>query len=548
MLISCSAKKVVFNDKELNYPIPTDISTLDPALCYDEACQLVLGQIYEPLIEYEYFERPYKLKPLLIEEMPLISNNGTVYTFKLKKNIYYHNQKLLPENSREVKARDFINQIKRIAFIKTQSKGWWIFDNKVKGINKFRDQVKTLDDMFKNEIEGVSAPDDYTLKITILKPDPQFIYSFTMGFIVPLPEEIIRKADNNLRETTLGTGAYKLKSWVESSEIKLVTHEDFHEDFFPGTLEKLPFIPSINFKIIKESNTRWLNFIKGKLDLFEIDKDEHAMALNDQGELKEDIKKLGITNNLTPTLTYWWVSFNMTHPILGRNKKLRKAIAYAIDQERYIALFTNNTGERANSIYPPAIAGHHKNPWPIQHDLIKAKELLSEAGFPNGKGLPTFKFDLRNSSTKRRQIGEFFKSQLSKIGINLDIIPNTFPGYLKKAREGKLEIWQDGWIMDYPDPENSLQLLVSDNAAPGPNVTSFKNKHFDRLFLELKETGSPQRKMEILTELEDIVKEELPWHMLYYSRYNILTHDRLKNYQFTNVIRNFAKYLKITSK
>ena len=142
-------------------------------------------------------------------------------------------------------------------------------------------------------------------------------------------------------------------------------------------------------------------------------------------------------------------------------------------------------------------------------------------------------------------MGEFFQSQLSKVGIRLNIIPNTFPAYLKKAREGKLELFLDGWIMDYPDPENSLQLLYSANKTPGPNVTSFQNSDFDKKFLAYKATDKMASKHKLLREIEDIVQNDLPWHMMFYARYNTLVHARVHNYYYSDVITNFIKYLKL---
>lgn len=545
LLFSCTKEKKQ-SSNHLNYPIQSEISTFDHALCSNETCNRVISQVHETLLEYNYLKRPYELQPLLAKELPKISHNGLRYTFKIKKNILYHDSPAWEGKKRFLKAQDFINQIKRLAYIPTQAKGWWLFDHKIKGLDQFRQTVKTLKDFYQTKVEGLTAPDDHTLVIDLIKPSPQFIYAFAMNFTAPTPLELIKKYDNNLRDKPIGTGPFTLKKWRPSSMAYLEKNPHYHPSYDPQTKEPLPFLDSIKFKIIKEAPTRWLNFASGKLDILELDKDDYELAFNSQGQLKDELTTMGIQRTLASSLTYWWVSFNMKHPILGNNLNLRKAIAYAINRDKFIELFTNNMGLKANSIYPPGITGHQNKNWPIQYDLNKAKEYLAKAGYPHGKGLPSFNFDLRNSSTKRRQMGEFYRSSLEKIGIKLNVIPNTFPGYLKKARKGELEIWHDGWIMDYPDPENSLQLLASKNKAPGPNVTSYDNSNFDQDLIKLQESSNLKSQKSLLKKMESNIRTNLPWHMMYYARYNILFHKHIKNYQYSDVVNNFFKYLKKT--
>ena len=476
--------------------------------------------------------------------MPEISTDGLTYTIKIKPGVYYQKHGVFKKTqSRELVAVDFITQIKRVAFKPTQSKGWWLFDKNIKGINFFRENAKTLKDFINMSVEGLDAPDKYTLQITLNKPNSQFIYGLAMEFTSPVPIEAVEYYDNDLSRNTVATGPFILKKWVPSSRVEYIKNSNYREEYYPGTKERIPFIDSFTAHIIKAAPTRWLNFAKNKIDYLELDKDDHELAIGADGNLKPELKQKGINHHLSNSLTYWWVGFNMNHPLLGKNKDLRKAISYAIDRDKLIDLFTNNLGQKANSIYAPGINGYQTSPWPIDFDLEKAKFYLKKSAIKNEDLV--FNFDLRNTDSKRRQMGEFFQSQLSKVGIRLNIIPNTFPAYLKKAREGKLELFLDGWIMDYPDPENSLQLLYSANKTPGPNVTSFQNSDFDKKFLAYKATDKMASKHKLLREIEDIVQNDLPWHMMFYARYNTLVHARVHNYYYSDVITNFIKYLKL---
>lgn len=549
--------------KIVHIPLSDQVASLDPANAYDTISASVVHQIYEPLYEYHYLKRPYTLQPLLADSMPEVSEDGTVYTIKIKENVAYHDDPSLAESkNRTVKAKDFINQIKRLAYIPTRSSGWWLFDNKVVGLNEFREKAKTLKDFETLEVEGLKAPNDHTLIIKLKRPYPQLTSVLAMSFTAPLPMTTIKYYDNILNLNTIGTGPFELEEWNKMSNVKLSRFDKYRAATYPtqgdrhahikGLLKDagktIPFVDGVEFHVIKEAQTRWLNFKGEKIDYLVIPKDNYGTAIDETGEITPELEEQNVQLEVFPTLTYWWLSFNMRDPIVGgkENIDLRRAIAHAIDQERYIRVFTNNIGQKANSIYPPGIPGYDPSAQlPYEYNLETARKYLKKAGYPEGKGLPALKYEVRGASATNRQQAQFVKNQLNKIGIDVDIQTNTFPGFLEKARNGKLQFWQDGWALDYPDAENVLQLLYSKHHAPGPNATFFSNKKFDKLFEKLKLLPEGDEKKAIMIKLEQIIHENLPWIMQYYSRNYILMHGHLKNYRHSDLIYNTLKYLKL---
>ena len=562
-IVLSGCKKSENNAKKntINIPLSGEISTLDPANAYDTVSAAVVYQCYEQLYQYHYLKRPYTIIPLLAEGMPKASNNGKTYTIKIKKGIKYHDDPAFGGKPRFVKAQDFVTQIKRLAFIPTKSNGWWLFDGKIKGLNEWRNAVKSDFEAFKNTpIKGLRTPDDHTLIFELTEAYPQMLYALTMSFTSPMPIEAVEKYENLLNDRIVGTGPFKLKTWTKFSNLKLTKNTEYREAFYPTQGDrlansrkllrdagrKIPFIDGVNFQIIKEAQTRWLNFKAKKIDLLVIPKDNYTSAIDPSGGLKKDLKKEGVRLQVFPTLTYWWLSFNMNDPLLGKNKLLRQAIAHAMDIDKYIQIFTNNIGQKANSIYPPGIPGYDPNSQlPYRYDLEKAKELLAKAGYPEGEGLPVLTFDLRGTSTTNRQRAEFIKSQLANIGVQVTVLTNTFPAFLKKAKNGDLQFWQDGWAMDYPDAENVLQLLLSKNKTPGPNVTNYNSPKFDKLFNQLKTMEDGKEKHQVMQEIEKIIADDLPWVMQHYARNYILYHNRLENYRHSDLIYNNMKYLRI---
>ena len=559
-LIACS--KGEKRSDLLQISLTNDVSTLDPANCFDAVCYVPVTQVYETLYEFDYLKRPYTLRPLLAEGLPTISNDRLKYTFKIKKGIKYHPSNLV-EPGREVKAQDFVTQIKRLAFHSTQSQGWWLFDGKVKGINEWREKVGTNLNLFESEaIKGITTPDDHTLVIELTRPYPQLLYGMAMSFTAPIPAEAVKATTNNFNLVSIGTGAYIITNYNPAQEVVLKKNPDYisstyptqgdryaHEkDLLKDAGAKLPFVENVRLVVIKETQTEWLNFMKQKIDMVNLVSNYH-LALTQDGKVLPEITKQNINLQASPTLIYWWISFNMKDPIVGKNLNLRQAIAHAVDINKYIDLFTYRMGQKANSIYPPGINGYSpSSDLPYKYDVAKAKEFLKKAGYPDGKGLPTLKFDIRGTDTRRRQMGEFIQKELLAIGINVEVRQNTFPAFLEKSRKGELQFWQGGWILDYPDAENVLQLLTTDNLPPGPNSSQYSNPKFDKLFKELREMEDGPQKTKLMREMEDLVNHDLPWAMQYYSRNYILYHDYLKNFRYSDIIYNNLKYLKISPK
>ena len=535
VIAGCTKSSGPLNNKTLNLALTADISTLDPAISYDAASAQIIYQSLETLYEYDYLARPYKLRPLLAVELPKIDKTGTKYLIKIKKGFKYHRDPSFGKKDRYLLANDFINGFKRLAFIPTRSSGWWLIDGKIKGINDFREQAGNDFKLFKKlTVSGLKIIDDHTLEIELIKPFPQMAFALTMSFTAPIPIETIEYYKNDLSSNMIGTGPFYLERYNPLQGALLSRFEKYHGN--------LPGFKKIEYSLIKEAQTRWLNFLSGKIDILSLPVDNFFSAI-ENGKLSQELVEKGINLKISPTLTYRWISFNMEHPILGKNKYLRSAIAHSVDRKGFLKLFTNDTGILANSIYPPGIAGYDQSKTlPYNYDLKKAKDLLSKAGYPNGVGLPVFNFDTRSTQAKSRQQAEFFKKEWAKIGIKININTNTFPRFLTKAREGKLNFWYDGWAMDYPHAEHSFPLLLQKTFPPGPHSHYYSNPRFENLFQQFNQKSSNQTLL--MKKMEKIVEEDLPWIMLNYDSNFILYHSKVKNYEPSGLINNWPKYLK----
>jgi oligopeptide transport system substrate-binding protein len=560
MAVGCTRDNSSKKDKVVNIALTSEVSTLDPVNSYDNVSGFVIYNICEQLYEYHYLNRPYELKPLLAESMPKLEDQGKRYVIKIKKNIRYHDHPAFKGQVRTVKAQDFITQIKRLAYAPLNSTGWWVVDGAIVGINEFQKTVGNDFEKFKTtSISGVKAPDDYTLIIELTEPSPQFIYKLAMSFISPVPLEVAEYDKNDLSKNPIGTGPFYLSSST-NKEIILLKNLNYHESYYPsqgdrfansrGLLkdsgERIPFVDGIHFKILEDNQERWDLFTQYKLDFIVLPQEFYTQVFDDVGNLKEEIKSKNIRLQTMPTLTYWWLAFNMKDDLLGKNLNLRKAIAHAIDMDKYIQLFTANTGQRANSILPPGILGYDPSATlPYNYDVTKAKQFLEKAGYPNGKNLPELVYDTRAESKMSNKQAEYFKEQLAIIGIRLKIVKNNFKQYLEKSRTGHLQFFQDGWTLDYPDAENIFQLLTSDNHPPGPNASFYSQAEVDAMYTKMSKLQDGEDKKQLIRKMEKIVNDDLPWLMQYYSRNYILYHEYVKNYRPSDLVWSYPKYLRV---
>lgn len=548
-----------------------DVKTWDPANAYDTISLDVMPAVHESLYQYAYLDQSYKVVPLLAADMPKYSKDRMTLTIPVRRGIMYQDDpcfKATNGKGRELKAQDFIMAWKRLALPAIQSQGWWVFDGKIKGINAFHDQLtKTakadLPKAFAADFEGFKALDDYTIQIKLTQPYPQLLYVLAMGFTAPLAQEAVTAyADEagNLTEHPVGTGPFILKKWDRGRQIVLERNPTYHPEFYPtegsneyrarGLLadagKPLPFLDRIVIQVIKEGQPSWLGFLKGKQDKILIPKDNFATAITNHANLSPELAAKGIRLHIETGAAFYYISFNMMDKLIGPNKHLRNALALAVDRDKWIDTFTNGTGKKMTVSLPPGLQDR-PNDMKLKNDfnLQAAKEELKKAGYPDGKGLPTINFDQRGSDSLSRQLGEFFTSQWAQIGVKTNVILNTFPAYLEKAKQGNLQVSLGGWNLDYPDGENVYQLLYGPNKAPGPNEANYDNPEFNALYKKMATAESSPARAAAVRRMETIIQEDVPWALGYYFASYELSQPWLQNYRSNDIINNRYKYYRI---
>jgi len=543
---------------------------LDPVQAGDVLSESVISQIYEGLYEYDYLKRPYELKPRLAASMPDISEDGLTYTIRLKEGVRFQDDACFAETGgrgREVTAEDVVYEIKRLADAGTKPRGWWLLQGKVEGLDEwYEESVRTsaagghMD--YSKPVEGVQAVDRYTLRIHLKEPFPQLKYALAMSYTAAVPHEAVEYYGEDFVNHPVGSGAFRLKEWHKRWKLILERNPTYRDEYYPdegepgdraaGLLDaagqKMPFLDEVHYTIMTEAQPAWLYFLQGYSATSEISKDHFDQAIGPARELTEEFLAKGIRLSKMPEMVVYYVAFNMRDEVVGTNKKLRQAMSLAFNTEWRIDAFHNGRAVSAQGPIPPGMFGYDaefRNPYK-QYNVERARHLLAEAGYPGGVG-PDGKplkitFDVSRPGPAAVQAAQAFAVDMAQIGIEVEIETNTWAEFLRKLVDGRTQVFRVGWILDYPDPENFLQLFYGPRKAPGPNRACYENAEFDRLFDQMKAMPNTPERLAIIRQMVDMVVEDAVWIPSIHDVQYTLYHAWLRNFKSHGITGGFLKY------
>jgi len=558
--ISCS-KKQNFDERVIVITQPSKVKGFDPITAGDRYSGEEVSRIYEGLLEFHYLKRPYELSPSLAQKMPSVSDDGLTYTFKLREDIFFHDNECFKDGvGRQMIASDVIYSIKRLADPKAGGLGWWLINGKIKGLNKWRKRnlrSKSVD--YSTEIEGIKATGKFTVQFKLTKKSPQFLYSLAMPYTFVVPIEAVEMYGKEFLNHPVGTGPFVTEPYKQGAKIVYYRNKKYRDTYYPeigeigddekGLLKdkgkKLPLLDKIIVVIQTEDQPRWLSFEKGKTDFLKVPKDNFESVIIPGKGISQNYKKKGILLNASPDLDVTYIAFNHSDPLFKNNKLLKQAMSTAYNGRKANELFYNNQAVVAQGVIPPGIAGYtaQKNPYK-QYNIEKAKQLLVKAGYPGGKGLPVIKFEHKADST-HRQMAEFFQKQMKLIGINIEINGNTWPQLVRKVNSQQAQMFAMAWGADYPDAENFLQLLYGKNSAPGANGANYDNEEFNNLYEIASVMQDSPKRTKLYEQLNEMLIDATPWIFGVHRVKYVVHHGWLENYKFTAFTHGRSKYFNI---
>ncbi len=510
------------------------VTSLDPVEAASVYAARCVALSYETLLEYDYEARPYRLKPCLATAMPEVSPDGLTYTFGIDTNAVFAADPCFGEGrTRHLTASDFVYSLKRLADAKTSSSGYWLIDGRVEGIGTFHEASKSpAPTDYSMDVPGLRAVADDILEIRLSSPSPVFLWMLAMPYAAAVPHEAVEFYGDAFRDHPVGTGPYRLEQWRRNYRMDYVRNGLWRgwRDAPPGAFTR------IVFPLIDDPSTQWLSFLAGELDLQgEVSRDNWDQVMMPDGSLNPRLAARGIVLDTMPTLEVSYIGINMDDPVLGPNRKLRQALNAAFDAARWEKYYRGRIIV-SNGPVPPQVAGATTNALPYGRGAETAMRLLEEAGYPGGRDPATGRrlrltLDLGKTTQDMRESTELLVAFMARCGIELVPEYSSWPTFLKKVSQRRSQLFRIGWVGDYPDAENFLQLFYGPNASPGPNRCNYSNPEYDALYREAMATTDETVRLGLYGRLQEIVREDSPWIFMGFSTAASLHHSTLQNYR-----------------
>ena len=500
-------------DNQISINLASEPQSIDPALnsAVDGGCMIVNS--FAGLYTYD---KDGKLIPQLASDMPEVSDDETVYTVKMIKSQW--------SNGEEVTANDFVYSWNRAADEKTAADYAYLFDIIA------RNDDGSL---------AVEATDDYTLKITLTNPCPYFNDLMAFPTYFPVYQKDVEKADPDGKNPGkwcqeagfVSNGAYTLKSWKHNESMVYVKNPNFY-DAANVTMDELHFMLSADDTAI------YAAYNSGDLDYIDTVPNDEIPSLNGVNP------EFGILDNLG---TYY-IGFNVNDPVFdGKTEeeaaKMREAISLLVDRQ-FIVENVGQTGQiPADSFVPEGMAdgngGVFKTADTSYYDatatgageLETAKGLLEEAGYTftdNGDG--TYAVDpaismtyLTNDGTAHIAVAESVQQDVALLGINLEIKSEDWNVFLEDRKSGNFTIAREGWLADYNDPVNMLEIFTSDSGnndmqlGKGTPVSSSPDwTAYDELISQIRTTTDFAARVDLMHQAEDMLMDTWAVVPIYY--------------------------------
>ncbi|NVO09868.1 MAG: ABC transporter substrate-binding protein [Bacteroidales bacterium] len=505
--IFCACNSSDSNHKKqqvFRYNESKGISSLDPAFARNLPLIWPVHQIFNGLVQ---LDDSLKVRPCIAKKWE-VSNDGKVFTFLLRSDVYFHCSEVFPDSiGRKVIASDFVYSFNRILNPEIASPGAWVLSSLEK------DRVGTHN--------GCMALNDSVFQVYLKKPFPAFLGMLTMPYCYVIPHEAIEFYGREFRNHPVGTGPFFFKYWKEGEKLILRRNSKYFEKDSKGV--RFPYLESISISFIADKQSEFLEFIKGNIDFISgvnpASKDE---LLTRNGNLNPRyLNKIKMITGPYLNTEYLGILIDGSNQSFKSNplllNKVRKAIGYGIDRSKMMMYLRSNIGYPAfNGFIPNGMPDFKNATKGFCYNPELSQELLKEVGYSTSKTLPLLSLATTDDYV---DICEFIQHQLNNLGFDIKV--DVYPGaaYREMLANSKLKFFRASWVADYADPENYLALFNSVNFSPsGPNYTHFKSEIYNNLYANSLSEISQQKRLKLYKEMDSIIIDNAVVIPLYYDK------------------------------
>lgn len=473
--------------------------SLDPPNASESEGIQIVRQIWDGLFTYDPVT--LEIKPKLCEKYE-ISDDGLTYTFYIKKGVKFHSGK-------ELKAEDFVYSWTR-AVLKENAASLAYHFEPIVGYNECQNGSA-------KELKGIKALDDYSFQVTLKYPYADFINTLGHVAFYPVNKESIEKAGDKAGEMPDGTGPFKFVKWEHDQYVELVRNDDYYG--------QKAYLDGVKYLIIPDDQTAFLEFQAENIEETNIPMGQ-VKAVQADPQLKDGVI-------IHPMLGIYYYGMNMNAKPFKDNLALREAINYVIDRQNICDTLSEGVSTPATGIVPPGIPGFQENVMGYTFDLEKAKAKLAEAGYPEGKGLPTISLAYNTEATSSAVIAAAVQSDALKIGIKIKLDGYEYGTFSDKAQKGELSLFKHAWQADYPTMDNFLYPLFYSKSAD--NFIGYNNPEVDKLLIEARSIADKAQREAKYQEIEKMILKDAAIAPIYFIGTSRIIQSYVKGFVLSNM-------------
>ena len=510
-LVACFGKRN-YDRNIFHYNEQTGIASLDPAFAKNQSVMWAVHQLYNTLVEVD---QDLNMRPSIAKRWE-ISTDRLTYTFYLRNDVFFQDDAAFPNSKgRLLTAKDVAYSFSRIIDKQTASPGNWIFNHKVDSVNAF------------------TAIDDTTFRLRLIRPYMPILGILSMQYCSIVPKEAVEKYGSDFRRHPVGTGPFAFVAWEERQALILKKNKNYFEKDSAGN--RLPYLDGIKISFYDSKATEFLLFRQKQLDFInDMESSFKDEVLTKRGELRKNWEgKIVLQTHPYLNIEYLGILVDSSNELVKnsplRSRKIRQAINYGFDRRKMILYLRNSLGSPAESGFVPVglpsfdsskVKGY-------DYDPGKCKQLLAEAGFPGGNGLPPVRL---LTVPIYSDLASFIAKQLEEAGIpvQVDVVQKSL--LLELTSNSRALFFRGSWIADYPDAENYLSVFYSKNPAP-PNYTRYKSPAFDALFEKALSETNDSLRYKLYQQADEVMIDDAPVVPLWYDKVIHLVQPNVKGFE-----------------
>lgn len=453
-------------------PLGNAPSTLDPARIKEIYSLSVTQQIYDGVVD---FDSTLTIKPALAQSWRA-SRDWREWIFTLRKGVKFH-------HGRELTAEDVVFTLTRILDPRTRSGAADLLQG-IRGANEFREGRA-------KNVEGIEALDRHTVRVRLVEASTPLVSILAIGHAKIVPKDVVEREGERFGLHPVGTGPFKFIKW-EGREIVLEANQEYYQG--------RPYLDRIVYRIFpgEQFDVMLKEFEAGRLEDSPIPTSERRRTTS-----KKEYQFLQ-----RPMFGLRFIGFNVRQKPLD-NRLLRQAMNFAINKDAVIEEVYQNRFVVAHGVLPPGTPGYNPSLNGYRYDPKRAKELLAEAGYPGGKGLPVLHFWSAAKVDEAILEHEAIRRDLAAVGIRLEVNYNTdWPAFVKMLSEGRAPLFRYSWYADVPDPDNFLFKLFHSQSPR--NYTFYQNPATDALLFQAKNQTELRQRVELYRRAEQMIMDDAP--------------------------------------